>query len=255
MVFGAPILVAVLENGEKYVSPRHICEAIGVSWTGQSRKIKEDEVLSACCEDIVTVVRNGANRQMTMLHIDKMSGWLFGINANRVKPEIKPALVKYQTEAFAVLDAWFRKNARAATDPTDMMAMMQETIQKALAPLQVQLEAVVIDNKAMKPKVEAYDSITEEGQKFLLTNVAREVGVGRKALIALLVDGGVLETSNVYGENRSLPTDYAKNTGLTTDYHNPVGTVNPHSFYLTAKGRSLCERLAYDWKAQQQKAA
>ena len=74
------------------------------------------------------------------------------------------------------------ENARAAQDPGDMMAMMRETIQKALAPLQVQLEAVVIDNKTMKPKVEAYDTLTAQGQQFMLTNVAHELGVKRNVL-------------------------------------------------------------------------
>ena len=254
MVFGAPILVAVLENGEKYVSVTHICDAIGINSAGQREKIDSDANLSTAATDISLRGVDGRARTTIMIPLDKMSGWLFGINANRVKPEIKPALIKYQTEAYAVLDAWFRKNARAATDPNDMMAMMQETIQKALAPLQVQLEAVVIDNKTMKPKVEAYDSITDDGSKFLLTNVAREVGVPRHELTKLLVEGGVLEPTTHTGQNRFLPTDYATESGLTGQKIGNWGIPLLQNYYFTAKGRSLCERLAHDWKSQQKAA-
>ncbi len=50
--------------------------------------------------------------EMIMLPIEKLSGWLFMITPNKCKPAVRPALSKYHEEAFAVLDAWFRKGYR-----------------------------------------------------------------------------------------------------------------------------------------------
>lgn len=46
---------------------------------------------------------------MLCLPLDYLNGWLFGINANRVKPEVKDALLRYQRDVYCVLaDAFLR---------------------------------------------------------------------------------------------------------------------------------------------------
>lgn len=106
-VLGHVVLVAVTEEGN-FVSPRHICEAIGVAWTGQRKKITEDEDLSATVKEMFTVGSDGKNRKHVMLPFELMSGWLFSIKPGKVKESVRPALKKFRTQAYAVLHAWLK---------------------------------------------------------------------------------------------------------------------------------------------------
>ena len=56
--------------------------------------------------------------EMLALPIDYLNGWLFGINANRVKEEIQDRLVQYQRECYQIL-------ADAFLMPASSSALMQ----------------------------------------------------------------------------------------------------------------------------------
>ena len=103
--------VAVTADGGEYFSPRYVCEAIGVSWQGQYAKVKKHILLSKGV-NIMLIPSVGGNQKTHMLPVEMLPGWLLSINPNRCKPEVRPALSKYHEEAFAVLDAWFRKGGR-----------------------------------------------------------------------------------------------------------------------------------------------
>ena len=48
---------------------------------------------------------------MTCLPLENLNGWLFSIQATRVKPEFREKLRAYQKECFQVLDAYWRTGA------------------------------------------------------------------------------------------------------------------------------------------------
>jgi hypothetical protein len=47
---------------------------------------------------MITAPSNGGLQEMLMLPVNFLNGWLFGIDSNRVKPEIRDRLIAYQTE-------------------------------------------------------------------------------------------------------------------------------------------------------------
>ena len=50
---------------------------------------------------------NGGNQNMICLPIEYLNGWLFGIDINRCKPEIRDTLIKYKKECYQALhDYW-----------------------------------------------------------------------------------------------------------------------------------------------------
>ena len=92
-------LVIVHENDEQkaYVPVRPICEFLGVTWSPQLRRINRDPILSEIASSVtVTVTEVGQRGQMLCLPIDYLNGWLFGINANRVKENVRDRLLRYQ---------------------------------------------------------------------------------------------------------------------------------------------------------------
>jgi hypothetical protein len=80
---------------------------------------------------MITAPSNGGLQEMLMLPVNFLNGWLFGIDSNRVKPEIRERLVEYQTECFEVLANHFmpKVNETAANDQlSEFLKPITETI-------------------------------------------------------------------------------------------------------------------------------
>jgi hypothetical protein len=92
---------------EIYVPLRPICDYLGVDWSAQRQRINRDPVLSKYVSGVVitpTPLSKYTNPQeMVCLRLDYLNGWLFGINASRVKEEVRDRLLRYQEECYRIL--------------------------------------------------------------------------------------------------------------------------------------------------------
>lgn len=93
---------------EVYVPLRPMAELLGVSWPSQSRRLQADPVLSEVAAGVV-VITPGGPQEMTAIPLDYLQGWLFGINASRVKKTIRDRVVRYQRECYQVLYEAFQE--------------------------------------------------------------------------------------------------------------------------------------------------
>ena len=68
---------------------------------------------------MITAPSKGGLQKVLTLPLTKLNGWLFGVGASRVKPEVRDKLVEYQAECFEVLNDYWQKgqavNPRTAT--------------------------------------------------------------------------------------------------------------------------------------------
>lgn len=100
-------LSATLVNNIPHIALKPICENIGVDWEAQRQKINRHPVLKqvACMIKATCPGTDGKNYSvdMLMLPLKYLNGWLFLIDSNRVKEEIKPRVIEYQEECFEVL--------------------------------------------------------------------------------------------------------------------------------------------------------
>ncbi len=108
-----------------YVPVRPVCDFLGVDWRSQYRRIQRDPVLSKHFTGVVITttpdpVTGGGGPQATnCLPLDYLTGFLFGINANRVKKEIRDRLIRYQEECYRVLaDAFLTQSPETAVSTT-----------------------------------------------------------------------------------------------------------------------------------------
>lgn len=103
-------VVVVDESGERevYVPLRPMTNLLGVSWPSQSRRLQNDPVLSEVTTAVV-VMTPGGPQEMTAIPLDYLQGWLFGINASRVKEAIRDRVVRYQRECYQVLHEAFQE--------------------------------------------------------------------------------------------------------------------------------------------------
>lgn len=122
VVFYEDRLLAVLiqENAQApkiYVPVKPIADALGLSWAGQSERIRRDEVLA----DEMRLIRmtrinpEGGRPDHLCLPLDFLPGWLFGVQATRVKPELKEKVLLFKRECYKVLSEAFQEGRLTAT--------------------------------------------------------------------------------------------------------------------------------------------
>lgn len=121
-------LTVVNHNGEPYVAMRPIVDNMGLDWKAQHRKVKAR--FESTVTILTTVAEDGKSREMICLPLRKLFGWLMTISPNKVKPEIKDNIIRYQNECDDVLwQHWTGKHQRMQDELNKVF--MQESISQA----------------------------------------------------------------------------------------------------------------------------
>jgi hypothetical protein len=212
--------VLVQFDGEEkvYVPVRPICEFLGVSWTGQLRRINRDAVLTEEVRSVnVTFTEPNRTRQIAMhcLPLDYISGFLFGINPERTKPEIKDKLIRYQRECFKVLAEAFVEG-RLTTDASfdDLLQQASSDVVEAyqiaqaimkLARNQIMLEAQLDDHTQTLEdhgrRLETIEADMHQEDRYISENQATQISQAVKAIaIAMGKKTGRNEFGATWGE-------------------------------------------------------
>lgn len=89
-------------DGRIFVPVRPIVERLGLNWSGQYSRIRRDPVLSQV-QGVCVIQTPGGRQEAVSIPLDYLSGFLFGINADRVKPEYREDVIRYQMECYKVL--------------------------------------------------------------------------------------------------------------------------------------------------------
>lgn len=105
-------LFAVERDDGVFVAVKPICDTLGLSWGSQHNRIMRDPILA---EGIFTTKMPsvGGLQETTLLKMDLINGWLFGIDENRVKAECKEAVLTYKRECYAVMFEHFYGKKKA----------------------------------------------------------------------------------------------------------------------------------------------
>jgi hypothetical protein len=124
------VLIEENDNRQIFVPVRPICDYLGIDWSAQYRRIDRDPVLSEVATPCVVVTATQGQpdqrREMLCLPLDYLNGWLFGVNANRVKEEIRDNLIRYQRECYRILaDAFLPTDLIVQPIDADDQALMQ----------------------------------------------------------------------------------------------------------------------------------
>lgn len=113
-------------NNEKHVAIKPICEAIGVNYTTQFEKIKEDEILSSVVPLKGITGADGKQYKMRVIPLRFVFGWLFTINPNNVKPEIKQDVLNYRMECYNALFDTFTKRTSILKEKTNLQVEIEK---------------------------------------------------------------------------------------------------------------------------------
>lgn len=95
-------LVTFEMDGEHHAAMKPIAEGIGLAWHGQFERIKRNPILSEGIR-VIRIPSEGGPQEMVSLPLRLLNGWLFGIDVDRVKPELRDTILTYQRECYDVL--------------------------------------------------------------------------------------------------------------------------------------------------------
>lgn len=194
--YGDELIVVSLE-GQPYVPIAPICDFLGVSWSGQSERIRRDAVLSEAALSLRVTRKESqrGGREMTCLPLEYLNGWLFGINANRVKEELRERLIRYQRDCYRVLSQAFQGPAVYSPSPLaqirDMglaianMAEQQMLLESRVVVTEQRLERAAQVVGDMGRRLSSLESRLSPGS-YITDEQAAEISQKVKALAGLL---------------------------------------------------------------------
>ena len=130
-------LLTVEKDGIKYVAVKPICENLGLDWSSQRTKIKDNHILGSVMVIITTTGSDNKNYEMSCLPIDYINGWLFTINPNKVSEEIRPLVIYYQKECHRALFEFWNKPKEFAL-PQNYLEALKALMNKLLHDLKIQ---------------------------------------------------------------------------------------------------------------------
>lgn len=113
--YGDKLDVVDMEDGKAGIVVRRLVENLGLDWGSQTRKLENP--LFNCCVN-TTVGADGKSREMLVLPISRVSAYLFSINVNRVREDLREKLALYQIECADVLYNYWSKGYAVNPRPT-----------------------------------------------------------------------------------------------------------------------------------------
>ncbi|EFM2453044.1 TPA: phage antirepressor N-terminal domain-containing protein [Escherichia coli] len=120
--FNGQQIITAMAAGVAYVAMRPIVENLGMSWGTQQQKLMK-QLDKFNCIHMNMVAADGKLRKLLCLPLKKLNGWLFSINPEKVRADIRDKLIQYQEECFTVLhDYWTKgkaENTRKKTSVDD----------------------------------------------------------------------------------------------------------------------------------------
>ncbi|MBE2200448.1 MAG: ORF6C domain-containing protein [Anaerolinea sp.] len=211
------ITAVVVQSGAEhvvYVPLRPICDYLGLDWSAQTRRIQRDDVLAdvvmsvaITATDIDPDSRRPRTSDMLAIRLEFLNGWLFGVNARRVKPEIRAKLLAYQRECYTVLARHFTAVSPA---PSSASSALMQVREMGLAIVRMAEEQMEFDRRlagaetavsGLDVRVQALEARLEPPAHAVTNEQASQISQAAKAVaIALGKQTKRNEFGGVYGE-------------------------------------------------------
>ena len=203
--------VRVIQGGEAqvFVPIRPLVELLGLDWSGQLRRTRNDPVLSNEIEDVV-VNTAGGPQEMPCLPLDMLNGWLFGINASRVKKQkVRDRLIRYQKDCYRVLYEAFQEGRLTTAADATFDELLQQSASEAVEAYRM-LQAMIKlarNQVIIEAELEQHDVRLEDHERRLeeiegtLGDPKRHVTPEQASQISQAVKAIAMELSKRTGRN------------------------------------------------------
>ncbi len=195
-----------LDTGDVLIPLRPIVDGLGLDWSAQRQRINRDPVL-ADVQGVVVITTPGGQQEMLALPLRFISGFLFGVNASRVKPEIRERIIRYQRECYDVLAEAFAEG-RLTADPSfdDLLASDNPAAiayKTAHAVMMLARQQLIMDGRvsAVEDRLEAIETTLGDPGHHITPDQAMQISQAVKTVaLKLSKSTGRNEYGGVYGE-------------------------------------------------------
>jgi hypothetical protein len=121
----------IVDKRQKLVPIKPICEALGIDFDSQRKKLNEHFFLSSTAVLSTAVGADTKQREMVCLPYRYIFGWLFTINPKNVKEEAREAVEKYGMKCYDILFDYF-------SDKSDYIELRSRTMEDKWDAFQLQ---------------------------------------------------------------------------------------------------------------------
>jgi len=236
------VLVNIEGESEIYVPVKPISDALGLDWSAQYRRIQRDEVLAEAAHLIaITAIKPERGRPDSLcLPLKFIPGWLFGIQASRVKEELRDKVLRYQRESYDVLAEAFLEG-RLTAEPSfgelleaDTPAVQAYKVLQQLTRLarsQILLEARLGDHALLIGDLDRRLELVED----VLGDTARHVTPDQASQISQAVKTVAMTLSKATGTNQygSVYGELYRKFGITSYKQLPARRFEEAMAFLT----------------------
>lgn len=126
-------IYAITENGEVYVPIKPICTAIGVDVEAQRSKIKNDTILNSVAVQNTATGSDGKQYEMDCLPLKFIYGWLFSINPEKVKQDVRGIVIEHKLKCYNALYDYFTGNMRKTIETNNAEIELLKEINSAIS--------------------------------------------------------------------------------------------------------------------------
>jgi hypothetical protein len=167
-------VTVVEKNGDFYVAMKPLCEKIGLNWGSQQKHLQRDPVLKSTIVIMTIVAEDGRRRQMLVLPLSKLNGWLFRLDLHRYTGEMRNKLMVYQKECYDVLhERFFGAKGQMHKEFLTAIAAARK---EADAAIKAAKDAAEAKKQEIDPKVQNALDAVEARVMFLLELLERGSG-------------------------------------------------------------------------------
>ena len=106
--FHGDSIITLDAEGNHYVAISPISDALGIAAFKQREKLKNDERWQ---HKLLPCQTSGGVQETFCIPLKKLNGWLFSINPNKVRSDLKEKVIQYQEECFEVLFRYWQGEA------------------------------------------------------------------------------------------------------------------------------------------------
>ena len=122
--YGSDLITLKVED-VIYTAVKPIAEALWLAWGTQKQKLSRSKGKFNCIHMNI-VAEDGKNREMLCMPLKKLNGWLFSINPEKVRPDLKDRVIQYQEECFeALYNYWHFGKAERKTTTDERTGLRQ----------------------------------------------------------------------------------------------------------------------------------